>query len=297
VLASSLCSEKNRRPGAAVGTADALEVAMRFTNRSIADRTRCGVNTGISRAVAALSALLFVLSGSQAAAQGPAASPPGKWQIGVDGLGAVAVGDFAANIEGAGGVAVYADTALKESVFSLGGELGWMTYGDTSRTVPLGALIPEVPDASVDVASTNQMLLLHGRLRAQRQRGRWRPYADGQLGFTTIYTTTTVEGAFACTVVPDSDFGGSYRCSKKNLADTTNSRDFVLSYGGSVGVMRGLGSSRAAKLDLALRYHRGGEAQYLTEGGIRMIGEGQPPEFSRSRTDMVIFYIGIALGR
>jgi hypothetical protein len=249
-------------------------------------------------ATAALCFSLLMLSGSRAGAQGPP-TPVTKWQGGFGVLGAGAVGDFATHVEAAGGFAVYLDAALRDSMFSLGGELGWMLYGDTTRTVPLGTLVPEVPDASVDVITENQMLLLHARLRAQRRGGRWRPYADGQVGFTDLFTNTSVEGAFDCTYVPGGPFGSGYSdCSRAGGGDTTNSRDFVFSYGGSAGVMVGFGSPpRIAKLDLAIRYHRGGEAVYLTEGAIQRTGEGIVLDVSRSRTDMVVLYIGMAFGR
>jgi hypothetical protein len=54
---------------------------------------------------------------------------------------------------------------------------------------------------------------------------------------------------------------------------------------------------RSPKLDVAVRYQRGGEAVYLTEGPIRRAGERVVLDFSRSHMDMVFAYIGVAFGR
>lgn len=252
-----------------------------------------GSRTG--RAATVLCWIFVVLRGLPAAAQGAAGSAgPDRvnWEIGIDGLGAVPLGDFAAHIDAAPGISVYADWALRPTMFSVGGEVAWIGYGNTSRTEYLGGLIPEVPNAAVDVVTDNSMLLVHGRLRAQRQQGRWRPYADGQVGFTELYTDTTVKGAFECTSVPN---GGS-DCSQTESGHANHARDFVLSYGGSAGVMMRFGSWPVS-LDLAVRYHRAGEAEYLTEGAVRTVGDQVVLDLSRSRTDMVLFCVGVAFGR
>jgi len=246
------------------------------------------------RAAAVLCGSLIVVNAPPAAAQ---AAPARRiWEIGIDALGALPLGAFADHIDDAAGVSIYTNVALRHSMFSAGGEAAWMGYGSTSRTVYLGGVIPEVPDAAVDVVTDNSMLLVHGRLRAQRQQGRWRPYADGQVGFTELSTDTTVKGAFECTYVPSGSGGGSPSCSQSEAGHANHARDFVLSYGGSAGVMMRFGSWPAS-LDLAVRYHRGGEALYLTEGAVHPVGDQVVLDFSRSRTDMVLFCVGVAFGR
>lgn len=247
------------------------------------------------RAAAVLCGSLIVANGSPAAAQSPsgAAGPDRSiWEIGIDGLGALPLGEFADHIDDARGASIYVNIALKQTIFSAGGEAAWMGYGSTSRTVYLGGVIPEVPNAAVDVVTDNSMLLVHGRLRAQRQRGRWRPYADGQVGFTELYTDTTVKGAFECTSGPN----GSTDCNQTESGHANHARDFVLSYGGSAGVMMRFGSLPAS-LDLAVRYHGAGEAVYLTEGAVRTVADRVFLDLSRSRTDMVFFCVGVAFGR
>lgn len=78
----------------------------------------------------------------------------------------------------------------------------------------------------------------------------------------------------------------------------TNLGDFVLSFGGAAGVMVGFGSApHPVRLDVSVRYLYGGEADYLTKGAIRRVGSQAFVDISRSRTDMVLMYVGIAFGR
>lgn len=211
--------------------------------------------------IAALICCVFLLGAAQAAGQTPptpdaAAEKPTRLQGGFGVVGGVPIGDFAVNVEGAGGLLGHLAVGLGESVVTLGGEVAYLWYGEESRKVPLSVTIPE---ALVTVNTDNAMFLLHGRVRAQPRRGRWRPYVDGVLGFTDIFTKTSVALGDFCGFFIDDP-----ACS---LAETTNLRDFVLSYGGGAGVMVGFGSPpHPARLDISVRYLRGGQADYLREG-------------------------------
>ncbi len=218
---------------------------------------------------------------------------PTRFQGGVGFLGARAVGDFGTHVAGAAGVLVQFDVGLAQSVFSLGGEFGAMGYGGESRSVYIGNLVPDIPDLSLKVNTDNEMWLGHVRVRAQRRVGRWRPYADGLLGFTELATRTSIQGVLSCSTA-----SGDAICSTPTAAEATNSKDSVPSYGGAAGVMVGFRSSlRSPRLDLSVRYHRGGEAQYLTKGAIVREGGRAILDFSRSRTDMIMVYVGLAGGR
>ena len=200
------------------------------------------------------------------------------------------VGEFSTFVpDAAPGVLLHLDYGLGKTLFRVGGEFAWAQYGQTTRTVALGGLIPEVPDASLDVQTENALLTLHGRVRAQARRGRWKPYADGLLGFTSIYTRSEVRANESC------DNGST--CDSPNDG-FTHERDFVLSYGGGAGVMfRILPRLDAPSIDVSLRYIRGGTADYLVEGALRVDGNQVSRDISRSRTDVVAFYIGVAFGR
>ncbi len=234
-------------------------------------------------------ALVLVLAAAAPAvlhAQPEAArKEPTRIQGGLGVLAGVPLGEFG-NIETAGGVSGHFAVVLGDSVVSVGVEAAGLIYGSESRKVPLSSAIPDLPGVVVTVNTDNEMILVHGRVRAQPRRGRWRPYIDGLFGFTRIYTTTSIEeadcDAFSCT----------------SGISAMNQGDFVPSFGGGAGVMVGFGSPpHLAKLDVSVRYLRGGEADYLTEGAIRREGGQAFADISRSRTDMVLVYIGVAFGR
>ena len=68
--------------------------------------------------------------------------------------------------------------------------------------------------------------------------------------------------------------------------------------GGGAGVTFGFGSApHTTRLDIGVRYLYGGEADYLTEDGIFWASEPVVYVPHRSRTDMVMIYIGVAFGR
>lgn len=212
---------------------------------------------------------------------------PTRLQASVGLLLGAPLGGFGNNVDGAGGFSGHLDVGLGDSVVSVGGEAAYLWYGTESRKVDLSAAIPDLPGVVVTVNTDNAMILVHGRVRVQPRRGRWRPYVDGLFGFADIFTTTSIEGSGSC----DAD-----SCSTG--IEATNLEDYVPSFGGGVGVMVGFGSSaRSPRLDVSVRYLYGGEADYLTEGAIRREGGQAFLDISRSRTDMVLVYIGIAFGR
>jgi hypothetical protein len=208
-----------------------------------------------------------------------------RWQAGVAFLQAAATGDFETFVpDGAPGILTHVNRSLGGSIFSLGADVTWNQYGSETRSFSLGPLVPEVPDASLKVHTYNAMVGLHGRLRAQLPRGRFRPYVDGLVGFTNIYTTSQVKG--------DDDCEGCV------LESESQSSDFVLSYGGGAGItINFISRERVPRLEVGLRYLRGGRADYLTEGSLRTEGDQVIRDFSRSRTDRLGVYVGIVIGR
>ena len=86
-------------------------------------------------------------------------------------------------------------------------------------------------------------------------------------------------------------------CDDDATDSITNLDDLVLSAGGGGGVQIGFGPApHRVRLDVSVRYLYGGEAKYLTEGWIPW---NAPVNHlaRRSRTDMLLVYIGVAFGR
>jgi len=221
------------------------------------------------------------------------APEPSRWQGGLGLLSAVPAGDFATNIDHSWGVTGDVDAQLGHSVFRLGIETSVVIYGSSKRAVSLDQAVPEVPTV-LRVETENDMWLLHARIRAERPRGRWRPYADGLVGFNDLVTTSTIPGGQDCYyVIPF----GSW-CTEGTLASHTNARDVVASYGAGGGLMVGLSKSpRSPRLDISVRYLSGGEGRYLTDGALRNDNGGSPLTFNQSRTNMVTLYMGVSFGR
>lgn len=210
-------------------------------------------------------------------------SSPRRWQGGFGLALGVPIGDFSENVDIAAGVAGQFDYGLGDTPFSLGAEGTVVFYGSESRRVPLVGF----PDLSVRVETSNQMGLLHGRFRTQKREGRVRPYVDALVGFNYLSTTTRVDADEVC--------DGNDDCDDDSRTDLD---DLVFSVGGGAGVTFGFGSApHTTRLDIGVRYLYGGEADYLTEHGT--VWGSDPVVYvpHRSRTDMVMIYIGVAFGR
>lgn len=214
-------------------------------------------------------------------------APRPVFQGGLGLMMGVPVGKFADNVDFAAGISGQFDFGLGGSPVSIGVEGTALTYGGKSRDVPLVGL----PGLTAEVETSNSMYLLHGRVRVQEREGRTRPYVDGLVGFNYLTTTTSVAGEESC-----SYSGGSYYCTETGDV-IGNLDDLAFSAGGGAGVMVGLGRApHRTRLDLSVRYLYGGEAEYLTEDYFPTEGQAQL-EARRSRTDMVLVYIGLSWGR
>jgi hypothetical protein len=239
--------------------------------------------------------VLLLATETAAARQGGPTTPPPTatpsqaaqrplFQGGVGGMLGIPIGDFSDDIDLTGGVSGQFDFALGPSPFSAGAEATYLWYGSETRDVPLSG----IPDLTVPIETSNGIFLLHGRIRAQKREGRVRPYVDGLVGFNYLITTTSVDADTSCS-------GRS--CDDDDTDSITNLDDLVLSAGGGGGAQIGLGRAPyRVWLDLSVRYLYGGEANYLTEGWIPWNAPVNPL-VRRSRTDMLLVFIGVAFGR
>jgi hypothetical protein len=232
--------------------------------------------------------LLLLAAASPATAQPSAGAPPPRTEVQFSGglLVGVPVGGFGARVDSAGGITGQLDVGLFRSIVSVGGEASYLLYGTESRELDLGAVVPELPGTVVTLTTDNSMILLHGRVRVQPRQGRWRPYIDGLFGINYIYTKTHIEGTGSCS---------GTGCDEGIAA--TNLDDYVSSVGAGVGVVVDVGRPGGTRLDASVRYLRGGEARYLTEGAIHRAGSHAVLDISRSRTDIIAIYFGVNFGR
>ena len=238
--------------------------------------TRFLLKTGAAAAVAGV----LLLSGAvNASAQGP--------HVGAGFVVGVPTGEFADTLDRVGfGVGIEAGYHLGVAPIEFGLQGSFMTYGSESRKEPWSTTIPDV---RVDVETSNNIALGHIYARLIPASGIIRPYVDGKVGFSYLYTSTSVK---------------SEGTSENNeIASSTNFDDGVFSYGGSAGTLIRIhsndrrpgseGDVSEVLLDARVGYIAGGEAEYLTTGSIKREGSNVSYSPKRSRTDMITAHLGV----
>ena len=174
---------------------------------------------------------------------------------------------------------------FRNSPFSVGLSLGLLVYGSETREELLSIAIPEV---LVDVTTTNNILLCHLLLSVQPPEGKFRPYLDGLIGLNNFYTNTRVH---------------SQRSSEDDtIASTRIHNDLAFSYGAGSGLMIQVFSSLnkegkgpvVMSIDVAIRYLKGGRAEYLKKGAIHLENDQVLYNVDRSTIDLLSGYVGVS---
>ena len=176
--------------------------------------------------------------------------------------------------------------------FYIGLQLGYLQYGNTTRTEQFS---PEIPEVDVRVQTTNNIFTSHLLVRFIREYGRIMPYCEGLLGVNYFFTHSSVEN----------EHFGYYP-----IFTTNNQDDSALSYGIGAGTMLKLytfppysftkrNSSEPEKeraqllLNLNIQYLKGGKADYLREGSIIRDDGDVSYDVMTSKTDMMVYKAGI----
>ncbi|RPI25832.1 MAG: hypothetical protein EHM61_13340 [Acidobacteria bacterium] len=169
---------------------------------------------------------------------------------------------------------------LGDSPIMIGVDAGFLNYGTMKRWEPFS---DEIPEVTVRVQTTNNILLAHGFLRLQPQQGPVRPYVEGLLGFKYLFTRTSVVDEFY----------------DETIASSTNFDDLAGSWGVGTGLDIRLWENRRHRgvvdvsLTLGAKYLWGSEAEYLKKGSIRRDPDGGVTYLVlQSRTTMLIPSIG-----
>lgn len=203
-----------------------------------------------------------------------------NYQGGIHFLLAAPQGDFEKNVDRNGyGISGQIAYSPQVSPVMVGLEVAYLVYGDENRREPFSTTIPDV---TVDVSTTNNILLSHLLLRLQSNAGFFRPYAECLVGLNYLFTRTEIQNR------------GRF---DEEVASTTNFDDATFSYGGGAGVMLKVHESRKSRLlevliDFRFRYLSGGKAEYLKEGSIRRENGQVIYDVNKSTTDLATFQIG-----
>jgi hypothetical protein len=98
--------------------------------------------------------------------------------------------EFQENVEdlgfGLGGMFAYRPGS---GPLMIGADMEFAIYGSETRQEPFSLTIPDV---TVEVKTSNNILLLHALARVQANRGIYRPYLDGLIGMHYFFTQTEV---------------------------------------------------------------------------------------------------------
>ena len=224
----------------------------------------------------ALAALLAVTGTALADDPAPAHA---KFRFGGAGALALPTGEFADQIDVAGGLSGFALYGRPQSAFALRADASWLLYGTRTLQRPILGTNGQVLE---DVATTDNwiaQLTVGPQLMAHS--GRVRPYANAFAGASYFATTSQLVFPRPTTVllVPGAP---PVLAGQDPFRTTTHYDDVIASYGGGAGVLVGLGHGGTA-LDFGLRYVGGGTVRYLVEGdptnGIPHRSEGHMVEF------------------
>jgi hypothetical protein len=78
---------------------------------------------------------------------------------------------------------------LGDTPIMIEADIGYLKYGTENHREYFNDTIPEI---SLDVKTTNNILMLHGFARVQPQQGPVRPYFEGLYGFKYLFTRTSI---------------------------------------------------------------------------------------------------------
>lgn len=161
---------------------------------------------------------------------------------------------------------------------SLGLNLGYINYGSESRREPFS---PNIPDVTVDVDRSNNLVNFHILFQIIPFSGTVRPYAEGLFGGSYLFTETTIRSR-----------------GEEEVASSTNFDDYAWSYGAGGGLIillsDDIGENMGSLyLDLKTRYLFGSEAEYLKEGSVIVENGRVTYDISRSKTDLLQIHLGV----
>src|SRR4051794_16693137 len=219
-----------------------------------------------------LCALALLVASNSARAQIVLSSPSRslslpRFTLGGAGVYAQPLGDFSRNVRqgwGIDGAGTYGIDA--QSIVSLRAELGYVQYASKSEPFSLSTgvgffdLESETKSGVLTFGVGPQLSLPIGSAV--------RPYVAGTIGFARFATSTSIN-------IP-ADRSNTGEKEELNSRDYVPS-DWVLSLGASAGIgfeVAALG--RGVLVDLGARYHRNGQATYVSPEGVTYNGTGRP---------------------
>jgi hypothetical protein len=224
---------------------------------------------------AALGLLLLPLT-----AQGQA-----RYTVGISGLFGQPLGPFADNVDRGFGLDGMGTLGLdSRGIFSLKAEIGWMRLNSKSERF----IVDNGFDFfELESETTSGVLMLGVGPQLAVPFGPIRPYIGGSVGFARFATNTAIK------------LPGDYTETGQDetLDEQTVSSDFIQSLAASGGIRFELPfMGRGVLADLGVRWHRNGEAEYVSNEGVEYDGSGRPTITpTRSDADFLVYRLGIVI--
>jgi hypothetical protein len=226
----------------------------------------------------ALAAALLALAIAPAAARAQSRFTVGGAVVYADPLG-----EFGNNVRRGFGLDGFGTIALEPTgIASLRAELGYVQYARKAEPflASTGFGVVELESETTSGVFTAGI----GPQFSIRQ-GSMRPYLGGTVGFARFATNTKIN-----LPARSSETGQD-----ETLDEVTVSSDWVLSLAAVAGIgfeVPALG--RGVLIDVGARWHRNGQARYVTPDGVQYDGSGRPTITpSESEADFIVYRLGI----
>ena len=208
-----------------------------------------------------------------------------RYTVGLAGAYGQPLDEFADNVKRGFGLDGFGTLGLdRQGIFSLKAELGYIRYNRKSEPFLASTGFGYV---ELESETTSGVLMLGAGPQLTLPSGPIRPYLGGTVGFARFATNTGI-------VVPSY---ASNTGQKETLYDETVSSDFILSLTASGGLRFELPfMGRGVLADLGVRWHRNGEAEYVSSEGVFYSGTGEPtitPTFGEA--DFLVYRLGIVI--
>ena len=232
----------------------------------------------MSRRNRILATLVLLLSPLVAGAQS-------RYTVGGAGLYGQPLGQFGDNVQRGFGLDGFGTIGFdSQGIFSLKGELGYIRYA--RKTEPFFAS-DGFSTFELESETTSGVLMLGVGPQLTVPTGPLRPYIGGSVGFARFATNTSIN-------VPARS---SNTGQKETLDQHTVSSDFILSLAASGGLRFELPFlGRGVLGDLGVRWHRNGEAEYVSSQGVVYNGSARPTITpTRSQADFLAYRLGIVI--
>ncbi len=203
----------------------------------------------------------------------------GRWGLALQ--VAQPVGVFADVIDTGWGLGGHLALFGGDGPWSLRLDAGFVEYGRVTQRV---CLSPTVGcRIQVDLVTSNNIVPVSIGPQLMLPRAPVRPYVTAGVGFSWFSTESRVE-----------DVDGF----SQGVFSTNNFSDLTLAASVAGGVTIRLTRGRTpVSLDLGARYHRNGEAEYLTEDDIVDEPDGSITVLpNRSEANLVTFHLGVSVG-